>query len=333
MRSSLLIIFVFSIFIKVNGQCVLTIHQIGTPIADLHFGGYEDSCLVRVNDSILKFICTPIEPEYLAIAVDLIAKPKWIARIWIDPQIKNHGLTIDYNKKTVSIQNPNEWNLITEQSGDLENQEKYQEELAIIIPYIEKNPNSFLSLWFFTHSHGLSIENPQTKLKLFNNLNSSLNKFPLYNQTKIIFSPRNYPKTGDQFKEFVLNDRNDKSFNSNSIKNKWIFLHFWSNSCAPCIREIDALISCYNLIDTSKIAFVSVSLDNDINIWKQSKNTDKLKWVSLWQPNNFYGDLCLQYNLTAIPFVVLFDDNKKLVFTKDGANEIENIKTALQTIK
>ncbi len=166
----------------------MTIHQIGTPIPDFVVANYEDSCLKKINDSILKFTCNTPEPDYLMIAIDFKAKPKWVTRVWIDPEIKFRELIVDYTKKKVAIKNPNEWDLITEAAVNLDYEGKFIEELALIVPYIEKHPDSFLSLYFFTHSHAIYIENQTKKLELFNKLSPSLNKYPDYIQTKASFT-------------------------------------------------------------------------------------------------------------------------------------------------
>ena len=40
-------------------------------------------------------------------------------------------------------------------------------EEALIIPYITQHPSSYLSLWFFTHSHAIYIKPAAEKTKLF----------------------------------------------------------------------------------------------------------------------------------------------------------------------
>jgi thiol-disulfide isomerase/thioredoxin len=171
-------------------------------------------------------------------------------------------------------------------------------------------------------------------LTLFKKLNPALSKYPDYRETKTGLTGRKYPNTGDTFKEFRLTDIHGKIFNSATIKNKWILLHFWSNGCGPCVKEMDAMVNYYKTLDTTKIAFISVALDNNKNEWKKALATQKIKWTNLWEPDNFYGDLCLNYNLSAMPFFVLFNSEKKLVVMQDGADAIETtIKGYLSKVK
>ena len=201
---------------------------------------------------------------------------------------------------------------------------------------INSFPNSgYLSLFLVTHG-GLFRFSPDKKAKqlaALNMLSPTFKNHPYYRQMKARLLDRKYPNIGDPFKEFTLTDINDSNFNSNSIKNKWILLNFWSNGCGPCVREMDAFVNLYKSIDTSKIAFISIALDENRNKWKNAKATNKIKWTSVWEEDNFSGKLCLNYNVSSMPFFVLFNKEKKIVFLKDGADELENIKNILLAIK
>ena len=334
------------------GQCTLTIKQEG-PKNGFIIPEYQDVKPRRVNDSTTAYIFNIAEPDYLYILLDTSTKTNWNynwnTRIWIDPKIKHRELIINYSTKTVKINdiikwNKNEdryvnniqaWDSITKLTVKLDTKEKYAEELNIVIPYMEQHPDSYLSLWFFGHSHALYIESNDKKLALFDKLSPALSIYPEYHQMQADLSgARKYPNVGDTFKEFTLTDVRGKVFNSKSVKNKWILLHFWSNGCGPCVKEMDDMVKYYKTLDTSKIAFISVALDDNRDKWKKAPTTQKIKWASLWEKDNFYGDLCLNYNVYSMPFFVLFNNEKKLVIIQDGADAIEaNIKVYVNKIK
>ena len=80
--------------------------------------------------------------------------------------------------------------------------------------------------------------------------------------------------------------------------------------------------------------FISVTLDEDRDKWKKYPTTHKICWINLWEPNGSYGDLCLSYNLPAMPFFVLFNNEKKLVIMQDGADALDTtIKGYLSKVK
>jgi thiol-disulfide isomerase/thioredoxin len=333
------LIFLFIIFAAqhITAQCVLIIHQVGIKkdsMPQLAVGienelveaEYNDSAHLKLNDSTLQFTFNLSEPDDIFIVADY--KARWETHVWIAPEIKGRELIIDYSKKTITLKKPTQWDMFLQKIDSLSDSASDK----IVLEYIEQYPDSFPALWFLSHSQ-LLTGNPNKALSLFNKLNPALNKYPEYHQIKADLSDRKYPNVGDTFKEFSLIDKNGLMFNSTNIKGKWILLNFWSNGCGPCVREMDALVNLYNSIDTSKIAFISIALDENENKWKDAKATNKIMWTSVWEADNWYGDLCLNYNITAMPSFILFNKERKIVFIKDGAEELENIKSVLLSIK
>jgi peroxiredoxin len=323
--------FLLILNLSFQAQRTVTIHQIGKQSDTLFVGNYDDSTLVRINDSTFKFTSFLSQPDRVMFMID--RKSRWWTTIWVEPNVKSKELIIDYNKKTSVILNPTEWDRVTKETGDLEDLQKNKEELIVISNYIDKNPDSYLSLWFFTHSHTLYNESKAKKLELFNKLSQSLNGYSEYRQMKGDLTGRKYPKIGDPFKEFNLEKIDNTIFRTDTIKDKWILLNFWSTTCGPCVKELDDLNKFNNQIDKSKALIVSISLDVDINKWKNTKYKDKITWTSVWQKDGFYGDLCLNYNVYSMPFFILFNSDKKIFFIKDGSDELENIKTVFKENK
>ena len=148
--------FLLILNLSFQAQRTVTIHQIGKQSDTLFVGNYDDSTLVRINDSTFKFTSFLSQPDRVMFMID--RKSRWWTTIWVEPNVKSKELIIDYNKKTSVILNPTEWDRVTKETGDLEDLQKNKEELIVISNYIDKNPDSYLSLWFFTHSHTLYNE-------------------------------------------------------------------------------------------------------------------------------------------------------------------------------
>jgi len=307
-------------------QCTLTIKQIGVKSDTTFVANYDESQQPKqINDSTCVFLYDSIAAD--RIFVFLNRKTRWVKRVWMEPSIKSKTLIVNYDKKTAVLLNPTEWDVITEKWSKLLNSDMQYASDSIGSNYINKNPSSYLSLYFI--SHGLYNDNPIQKLAALNLITPTFKDYPEYKQTKASLTKRKYPKTGDSFAEFELQNSKGGTFTSSTINGKWILLNFWSNNCAPCLREMDDLVKIYKSLDTSKIQFISIALDDKIETWKNSKYLKKMLWTSVWQPDNLYGYLCLQYNLTAMPFFVLFDVDKKIYLIKEGSSELQTIKNVL----
>jgi len=315
----------------------------------------------RINDSTIEYSIENItEPTWLCIIIDTVRHGdtnlmwNWLARLWISPEIKHRELIINYTTKTVKVKDFTKWRQTTKLDGkskiavnnlpvwdsiaeltdQLYRAQKDTEEQNLIISYVNQHPDSYLSLWLFGDSYALRLKSNDEKLALFNKLDPALQKYSLYHEIKADLTGRKYPNPGDTFKEFSLKDVKGKNFNSASIKNKWVLLHFWSNGCGPCVHEMDAMVSYYKTLDTSKIAFISLALDNNRDNWKKAATTQKIIWTNLWEPDGVDGDLSLNYNLYSMPFFVLFNNEKKLVIIQDGSDALDTtIKGYLSKVK
>jgi hypothetical protein len=329
-RTLIVFIFFLATFQNVTGQCTLAIRQIGIitdTIPEIIIADVENQKPIRLNDSTIQFTVPPTQNECLFI----ILGQRWFTRIWIDSTILHKELIVNYSKKTATIKDGNEIDKILENEINNGNLDERQKADSLSLPYVEKNPDQYFSLWLL--SHGLNRQNPKKNLVLLDNLSPRLKKYPSYRQMKAeLGEGRKYPNYGDTFKEFTLIDVNENIFNSVIIKNKIIVLHFWSNACSPCVKGMDAMVNLYKSVDTSKTVFISISLDNDKSYWRKSITTNKIIWTNLWTEDNIYCDLCLNYNLTAMPFFVMFNKNKKITFFNDG-EDIELLKTKLLEIK
>lgn len=343
-------IFYSIITLNVYSQNNLVVHQIGggeKEIFNLAILGHQEILPEKINDSTWNYSLNLKYPEYLYIFIDYYIR--WEERIWFDPKYKSREIYIDYSNKKVVVSkiikndlkgsvefpkkiivepDPNEWDQIVNTANKLQRSGDYAEEEKIESAFIEMYPNSYEALWFFTHSAPIYSMEHSKKFSLFKKLNVDLGKFAEYRQAKADLFNRKYPKIGDDFIDFRLIDKNQKLIDSKIISNKWILLHFWTNECQASVNSLEPLHSCYQEVDTSKIAFISISIENSKKDWIKSDNQKYITWHSLWEIDNFFGPLCLQYNIFASPFFILFDDKKKIFQLWDG-NEITSIREKL----
>jgi len=330
-RIVLVISFTFLIFTNVKGQYTLAIRQVGLTsdtIPSLVLFDDQEQIPKRLNDSTTQFNVPPTGTECLSILFDF--NSRWFTRIWIDSTSFHKELIVNYKTKTATIKDGNEIDKVLEQVLIYSKFEDRHVADSIAVPYIQKHPDQYFSLWLI--SHGLNRQHPNDNIVLLDNLSPRVKKYPAYRQMKAdLGGGRKYPNYGDTFKEFTLNDNHEKVFISTSINNKIILLQFWSNSCGPCVKGMDAMVDYYKSLDTSKVAFISVSLDPDKAVWKKATTTNKIIWTNLWTEDINYCDLCLNYNLTAMPYFVLFNRQKKITFYNDG-EDIELLKSKIKEV-
>lgn len=101
---------------------------------------------------------------------------------------------------------------------------------------------------------------------------------------------------------------------SNLVKGRLTYIDIWSTSCGPCLKEMPYMTK---LADRYKgndhIQFISISMDEKAEVWKNKLDKDKPQWAQYLLPveNNkkFYTD----WGIVTIPRFILIDKNGNIV--------------------
>ena len=325
MRHLFILFLLFLLFNTALGQVNLIIIQTGKKVdtlPEVELVDHEILQYTKINDSTSTYLIDPKMPESLFIGIDPVTG--WFTRIWLDPKVKSKEVILDHSTESTTIVNPNKDDVFYQQIFSYLMARDPSEGDSVLSKYVKAHPASYFSLHIVTH--GLYRSDRRKLIDALYLIEPYFKDQPDFKRTKARLLDVKYPNIGDTFKEFSLNDINNSLFNSSSIKNKYILLNFWSNGCLPCVREMDSLVALYNSLDTSRIAFISISMDAKQIAWMNAKATNKIEWINLWQPGGGVGELCLHYNVHSMPFFILFDDQKKIEFIRYGAEELENIK-------
>lgn len=114
---------------------------------------------------------------------------------------------------------------------------------------------------------------------------------------------------GDPAIDFTVVDVQGNSANLASLKGKVIYIDMWATWCGPCYYEMpffEKLKEKYQGND--KIAFISLSIDDDVDLWR--KDVDKRKASGIqWLINR---NSLLDYNITGVPRTIIIDKSFKI---------------------
>jgi thiol-disulfide isomerase/thioredoxin len=97
-------------------------------------------------------------------------------------------------------------------------------------------------------------------------------------------------------------------------KGKYVLVDFWASWCVPCIKEMPALETLKQRYPADKIAFVSVSLDSDVEAWVNrvsQLHIDSLSSYLLLEKEK--SSIVKEIGLDAVPRYVLFDKDGKMI--------------------
>ncbi len=150
--------------------------------------------------------------------------------------------------------------------------------------------------------------------------------------------PQENTLIGNFASDFIRNDVSGKIIRLSDFKDKnLVLLDFWASWCAPCIKEIPKMKDMYDRYNKKGLTIISVSLDDNKNKWTNAINKYELKgWPQILstEDNNNSAlnieNICLMYNVSAIPHFILIDKQGKIIarwgyLGKEQLNEIDKI--------
>jgi len=151
-----------------------------------------------------------------------------------------------------------------------------------------------------------------------------------------IFLYKGIAKTGEKFIDFSAKTIDDKDFKLASLKNKYIYLSFWSAGCSPCRMENRFFSK--NLDSIPKdLAIVSFSIDKNLEAWKKASAQDNVSWYNISDYEGEQGGIKTRYGVQAIPTSFLIDKNgiiiKKITGFDPDLNIIEELKKIMNENK
>ncbi len=104
---------------------------------------------------------------------------------------------------------------------------------------------------------------------------------------------------------------------ADSFRNKILFLNIWATWCGPCRMEMPSIQNLYNQMDSTKVAFIMLSVDRPQDLQKvQSYIADKAFTFPVYVPA---GTLPNLLQVTSIPTTFIIAPDGKVVSSESGA--------------
>ncbi len=124
--------------------------------------------------------------------------------------------------------------------------------------------------------------------------------------------------------EISMNKPSGEQLKLSSLRGKIVLIDFWASWCAPCRSENPKLIKLYKKYQNKPFTILSVSLDEDINAWKNAISADGLFWPNhVSDLKGWKSNMTSLYGFNAIPHTVLVDKNGRIIGINLNEEEIE----------
>lgn len=113
--------------------------------------------------------------------------------------------------------------------------------------------------------------------------------------------------------------------NFNSYLGKIVLLDFWASWCKPCLSNIPFLKKIYSKYKTKKFDIISVSLDDNLDNWKNGINSNPVEWKNMSDLKGWQGPLIKYLKIESIPRYSLLDVDGKMIISDIKLENIDNV--------
>ena len=118
---------------------------------------------------------------------------------------------------------------------------------------------------------------------------------------------------------FKITDVSGNITDLQSFKGKKVFINLWATWCPPCRTEIPSIEKLYSKVDKTKVAFIMLSLDNDMQTAVNFATKNKLATPVYYPAEN----LPSLFNVEGIPATFIFDEQGNLIRWVEGGDNYD----------
>lgn len=118
--------------------------------------------------------------------------------------------------------------------------------------------------------------------------------------------------SGNMAPELVMKNAEGEELTLSSFQGKAVYIDFWATWCKPCLGEISSLEALQEELKDENIAFLSVSVDKNLEDWNNFLKENDTHGVQLHQGDSD-GLVKSEYLVYSIPRFVLLNEEGKIV--------------------
>lgn len=128
--------------------------------------------------------------------------------------------------------------------------------------------------------------------------------------------------------DFNLLQTNDNLIKSEKLSNHPTMIMYFSPTCSHCIHQMDEMVKKMKLLKKIDILMVTYQPIEELKKFEINYNLAKYKNIQSGRDINY--SLPVFYRIESLPFMVLYDKNKKLITHFQGNVDIEKISDAFK---
>jgi thiol-disulfide isomerase/thioredoxin len=118
---------------------------------------------------------------------------------------------------------------------------------------------------------------------------------------------------GNPAPDFKYADGEGTQVALSDLKGKVVYVDVWASWCGPCRGEIPHLKDVEHNYHGRNVAFVSVSIDENEEAWREAVTSEELGGYQLLADKAWKSSICADYKINGIPRFMLFDQQGNIV--------------------
>lgn len=107
-----------------------------------------------------------------------------------------------------------------------------------------------------------------------------------------------------------------------NLRGKWVYLDFWSTTCAPCIEEFPKLKKIYQKFSRDQVEFIGIGQEIGTGTFERLMDLHKLPWptIKTGPSTKMEG-----YDIHSYPTTVLIDPEGRITYKDIRSKDLEKI--------
>lgn len=223
------------------------------------------------------------------------------------PKFKDANIMLDLLEdiqKVNSLKNSELKDSIWQEFHKVRGEKKY-----IAYEYTNQHPDSYVALWdlYFeqrVRGYHLAYKNA------FELFPERMKKSPIGLEVASNLMTAQNMDSGANFPSLKLTNYNTDKETFSNFNDNFTLVDFWFSNCSPCIKQFPELKSIYQKYKEKGFQIVSISIDNNSDLWKKTIQDLDLPWIHFLDKGGSNA-----YNLTiyAYPTTFLLDKKGKII--------------------
>ena len=139
-------------------------------------------------------------------------------------------------------------------------------------------------------------------------------------------------KAGTPAPDFKLKTPDGKTFKLSQLKGKTVVLDFWASWCPDCRKEAPEVVRLYQQYHPKGVEFVGVSMDTDVEAWKQAIQHYGISYPQVSELKKFREtDIAQSYGVKWIPSMVVVGPDGKVQLSTVLSYKVDKLLKELTT--